>query len=239
MVVWVDDRTGRFPKRPHYKPAELDRECETVVGRFLRGRYGVVNYPLSTEDLTLLVESVCSDVDHYADLTAEGTDVEGMTLFLPDAAPAVFISATIASDEHRENRRRTTLAHELGHVHFHASLFAERFLTSNLLERPGAQSRMICKRDNILNAREVDWMEWQAGYASGAFLMPASALRRRVGEFCATRGLLAAIHTESGDAREVEQIAMEGFQVSRDAARVRLLQLGCLTTERQAPSLFA
>ena len=64
MVAWVPDRLGRFPKRPHYSPSELDQECEAIVGRFQLARYDNVHYPISTSDLTLLVESACSDVDH-------------------------------------------------------------------------------------------------------------------------------------------------------------------------------
>lgn len=240
MVAWILDRSRRFSKRPHYTHAELDRECEAIVGHFLHRHRGAVSYPLATGDLTLLVESHCSDVDHYADLSAEGNDVEGMTEFLPDVAPRVSISASLAGDTQRENRLRTTLAHELGHVCLHGPLFAERFLTGGLFERLDQQSRQVCKRDNILAAREeVDWMEWQAGYASGAILMPATVLRRRMGEFCVERGLHTGVHTLSGEARDMEQVAMEAFQVSRDAARVRLLQLGYLTTSRRPPSLFA
>lgn len=106
MVAWVPDRSGRFPKRPHYTQQELDRECEAIVGRFLREKYGKVEYPLTTNDLTILVESFCSDVDQYADLSAEGADVEGMTEFFPDIAPKIYISERIATDERRENRLR-------------------------------------------------------------------------------------------------------------------------------------
>ena len=81
-------------------------------------------------------------------------------------------------------------------------------------------------------------MEWQASYVSGAILMPVSVLRRRVADFCAARSLHTAVDPESGEAREMAQVVMEAFQVSRNAARVRLLKLGYLATGRQSPSLF-
>jgi Zn-dependent peptidase ImmA (M78 family) len=238
MVAWVPDRSGRFPKRPHYTQQELDRECESIVGRFLREKYGKVEYPLTTNDLTILVESFCSDLDQYADLSAEGADVEGMTEFFPDIAPKIYISERIATDERRENRLRTTLSHELGHAHFHRLLFAELFAPGALFSRRPSEAKMVCKRDNMLGAKEVDWMEWQAGYASGAFLMPASALRRYLSAFCSSRGLHTAIPVESPDSRDMQQAVMEGFQVSADAARVRLLKLGFLTNQPGPPSLF-
>ena len=34
-MKWVTDRTGRFAKRPHYDPTELDQECERIIYGFL------------------------------------------------------------------------------------------------------------------------------------------------------------------------------------------------------------
>jgi hypothetical protein len=41
----------------------------------------------------------------------------------------------------------------------------------------------ICYRDNILDAAQTDWMEWQAGYVCGALLMPASKVRELAGAY--------------------------------------------------------
>jgi len=46
MVTYVRDLTGRFLQRPHYKPEELDRECESVISGFLKDLYGEVRYPV-------------------------------------------------------------------------------------------------------------------------------------------------------------------------------------------------
>jgi len=238
MVKWVPDRTGRFPKRPHYDQKELDRECEAIVARFLRQRYGKVEYPLSTSDLTVLVEHHCSDLDQFADLSAEGHDVEGVTEFYADRLPRISISAELANDERRENRFRTTLAHELGHAHFHSMLFSELFQPGVLFAQRPLEAKAVCKRETILNAREVDWLEWQAGYASGAFLMPASALRRQLSEFCASSGLHALVHVSSPESEAMQRLVTEAFQVSMDAARVRLLKLGYLTDQQVPRSLF-
>jgi hypothetical protein len=40
-----------------------------------------------------------------------------------------------------------------------------------------------CYRENIINAPENDWTEWQAGWVSGAIPMPASALRTWSAEY--------------------------------------------------------
>jgi len=61
-------------------------------------------------------------------------------------------------------------------------------------------------------------MEWQAWYAAGSILMPKSALSQIVPDL------------RDGGENEDELVASVStqFQVSRDAARVRLTRLGFL-----------
>ncbi len=58
MVKFVRDTTGRFSQRPHYEPQELDRECEAIITKFLKDKYGKVEFPISTDDLTVLIEAI-------------------------------------------------------------------------------------------------------------------------------------------------------------------------------------
>jgi len=85
-MIWVKDRTGRFPKRPHYERDELDVECERTVDHFLQGRHGSIKYPISTDDLTILLEQNVGNLDLYATDAELGEDVEGVTDFFPKEA---------------------------------------------------------------------------------------------------------------------------------------------------------
>ena len=69
---WSRDPTGRFPERPYYLQEELDSLSEGWVVSFLRERHGAAEFPVSTEDLTVMIESDTSDLDQYADLSSEG-----------------------------------------------------------------------------------------------------------------------------------------------------------------------
>lgn len=178
MVKMIRDNTGRFAERPFYAARDLDDECERLICELLVKRHGKVDYPVETDDLTVLIEMHDADLDPYADLSAYGPDVEGVTEFFPNRRPKVSISERIAADERRENRFRTTLTHEFGHVKFHGPLWAQKFANGDLLERGVNSNKAISKRDNILDAPQSDWMEWQAGYISGALLMPATPVRR-------------------------------------------------------------
>lgn len=52
-MKWVTDRTGRFVKRPHYDPTELDQECERIICKFLLQKHKKVEFPITTSDLTI------------------------------------------------------------------------------------------------------------------------------------------------------------------------------------------
>jgi hypothetical protein len=80
---YVPDRTGRFAERPHYEGAELDRIFERLVTEFLEAHRGKIAFPITTDDLTVLIERDTEDLDAYADLSAYGSDVEGVTEFVP------------------------------------------------------------------------------------------------------------------------------------------------------------
>ena len=238
MVKMIRDTTGRFAMRPYYQASELDQECEYLIHDLLLKRSGKVEYPVSTDDLTVLIEMHDADLDPYADLTRYGDDVEGVTEFFPVCGPRVSISERISGDDRRENRYRTTLTHEFGHVKFHRSLWDEKFATGDLLDCRLDANKAISRRDSVLNAPQGDWMEWQAGYISGALLMPATVVRRLVADYCAPLGLHGTIHVASDHAEVLMMLVMDQFDVSAEAARVRLLKLNLLTTTIGPRSLF-
>ncbi len=239
-MKWVRDKTGRFSQRPHYLPAELDDECERIIRAFLNKKYGKVEFPVKTDDLTILIEEK-ADLDSYADLSGEPGEVEGVTEFVPGKRPAVKISEALSSP-HMENRLRTTLTHEYGHIHFHQFMFADVQAQSSLLFPCQEKSHTNkCHRDNMIGASEKDWMEWQAGYACGAILMPVGALVETVRRFREEQKIpYANLVLDSEHGRQLITQVTVAFQTSRDAARVRLLKKDFLaeTGARQTAELF-
>jgi len=227
-MKWVKDRSGRFPERPHYDPEELDETCEAIISGFLRRRHGSVQYPVVTDDLTLLIEEFAEDLDTYADLSTEGPDIEGLTEFIPGGRPRIRISKTLSGDPGFENRLRTTLTHEFGHVRFHDFMYQMRGGES-LFTTTAAHVNAKCNRTSMIGASQQDWMEWQAGYVCGAILMPRHSLQEAVRGYRTTGGLGSAVldvGSAEGDGL-IREIA-ERFAVSREAARVRLLKLNLL-----------
>jgi len=238
----VPDRSGRFAERPFYTSTELDAECEELISEFLARHRGRVEWPVRTDDLVTLLEEHVESVDLYADLAALGGEVEGVTDFFPGQRPRVRISKALSAAGNQENRLRTTLTHELGHVHLHRYLFdvaaqnAELFggRASSVARGAGttpkptkgiANTSHQCRRETILDAKEVDWMEWQAGYACGAFLMPRTPLRALVRGFGQRRVGLDGVVEGSQEAEGLIAEVISQFRVSRDAARIRLIKI--------------
>lgn len=231
------DVTRRLHKRPHYTQEELDEISENAVTSYLTDKHGNALFPVSTDDLASLIEVHAEDLDLYADLSQLGSDVEGVTLFNPDGKPSIRIAARL-SEAKRENRLRTTLAHELGHALLHNILF-KRCTGPGLFDDEEVEIDRVqaCKEGNMLNAGQSDWMEWQAGYVSGAILMPATHVRLVIAHRFPNyiRGGLAAC----GDLFEaMVQEVQSAFQVSSEAARARLLKLQVVRDAGLTSTLF-
>jgi hypothetical protein len=238
MVMHIKDGTGRFAERPHFTEAELDAECEEIICDFLRELHGTVGYPVSTDDLTKLIELHADDLDLYADLSALGEDVEGLTEFRHGEKPHVKISRLLSDDLRRENRLRTTLTHEFSHVHFHSYLSDSVARQSSLFDTGQPNQPMTCKRETILAAIKTDWMEWQAGYACGALLMPATAVKHLVASFFRDHGIYVAVTPDSTHGRNLIRSAADTFRVSEEAASVRLSRLSFLSASVSGQTLL-
>ena len=82
-------------------------------------------------------------------------------------------------------------------------------------------------------------MEWQAGYASGAYLMPSTPIRELVQQVFESANAPSVQSTSSPIGRTLIQKVQTLFQVSEDAARIRLIKLGYLTGNQTPISLFS
>ena len=217
---WTCDTSGRFRQRPYYTDSELEQICEDAICGFLRERHSKAVFPVSTADLTVLIEQHVDDLDSYSDLE---DGIDGLTHFFPKKKPKVKIASRL-QEAYLENRLRTTLTHEHGHVLLHGFLFAMEEELKKLFDGEPKETRNTCHRDHI-HGGATDWMEWQAGFACGALLMPQTELSRAVKAFRDAEQMPYAdigVKTESGK-RLISKV-MDVFQVSEDASRVRLEQ---------------
>ena len=187
-------------------------------------------------DLKTFIEAAVDDLDQYADLSVYGSGVEGLTEFRPGAKPKVSVSSHLQKNE---NRLRTTLSHEYGHVHLHGYLFEMKDRQTDAFASSPTANAIYCKRDTMISASKVDWLEWQASYASSALLMPSSYVRKAVAPLHEQLKIFGPVTADSAHGKALIEAIAGAFSVSKDAARVRLSVLGLLGTPSGTGTLFS
>lgn len=216
------DPLGRPIRWPFLKTEVLDRRCEGIMRGFMNRRSGGYRLPIPTDELIRLLEERAEKVDTYADLP---DGIHGQTLLFYDRRPIVKIAESIYRTR-SDHRVRTTAAHEFGHVWLHAPLWREagaRLATG--AGEDGGGAVWTCHRENIVSAPKTDWVEWQAGWVSGAILMPASALRHWAEEHALKFGANPPFAATSPAASAMINRVAEECDVSILAAQVRLSKL--------------
>ena len=79
----MKDPTGRFPERPSYPQEALDGLSEEWIVGFLVERYGKGEFPVSTNDLTVMIECDTSDLEQCVALSEEGEELQGVAPLYP------------------------------------------------------------------------------------------------------------------------------------------------------------
>jgi Zn-dependent peptidase ImmA (M78 family) len=216
------DPLGRPIPRIYFKTEVLDARCERTIEDFMKRHSGGFRLPVPTDDIIRMIEAEADDLDMYADLPVT---VDGYTDYFADRGPRVKIAERLSAPRY-ENRLRMTLAHEWGHVRFHAPLWRNSLRESD--ERRVARS-WRCARETIESAPEKDWMEWQAAYIGGALLMPRSHVTLLAGEMATRSGTDLPMRADSEKGRILIRRTVRRCQVSEHAAQVRLFRLGMLS----------
>lgn len=129
---------------------------------------------------------------------------------------------------------RTTLAHECFHWYRHQPYHA-------LMKMIGArdtigraiQCEINAKATNSAKWKAVDWMEWQARGIAPKILMPAKTVRQKADSLLAPYGGAVAANVEAYES--VIDVLAAFYDVSRCAAKVRLIELGYTKAEGAYP----
>lgn len=221
-VWWGRDLTGRFASRPFYSHNYIESRAEEVLKRYADASGTSVTYPLDDDTLETLVDFLTETFDQSADTSSYGLDIDGFTVFKRNEKPSVVLNQDLSDPRYRA-RRRFTIAHELGHVVLHQPLYDRDDKQLDLLVQEEPVPVYCAKRDID---RSVDWCEWQAGYFAGALLMPKRLVHERLHKEDAA--LLDPARLGSAAAERVAHTASRLFDISYDAARVRLSALGLI-----------
>lgn len=205
-----------------------DDEIERIMEDELRSAQLLPTREVSAVDIEQFIEGYLkASLDQYADLD---DDVLGLTEFHPKKPPAVRINKDLTGSAMDDEwsppgivgRWRATLAHEAAHVVLHRMLFDVDLNQMELFAAPAPAKEPLLfrclKRDVVHRSRTTDWREVQANKGMAALLMPKTAFTR------SSRGLVAD-RSPAAINLAATNLATQ-FQVSREAARIRLRTLG-------------
>lgn len=178
-------------------------------------------------------------------------DTDKVPIYDPLKKQADYISAkahTVIIDksllaENQEHRYRFTMGHEASHEYLHKEYFAydPNQITLFDLMGNGPAAMVQCRVDSKKMEQQPteiwtdkDWMEWQANALSSSMLMPKSMVKLVVEETERQQKGSNMLHYAIVDAISTV------FNVSYEAATIRLKQLGYLHPEIQIDTnLFA
>jgi hypothetical protein len=212
----------RQPRPVYYTLEQLDELCERIIVGFCMERYGQELNPVPTEALLQLLEEHAHDVDQTAELP---DGINGVTEYYWDRKPTVKIDARLTQQHWRETRRRSTVTHECSHAIQHAPLW-RALGPENPGDGPIGVSCRCEESDEEIYDRWDAWMERQARYMSGGFLMPKTRVWRLAQRLADTKRWELPIPADSPQSICLAEHVVIAFHVSSVAARVRLKQLG-------------
>ena len=169
-------------------------------------------------------------------------DVLGVTQFLRGKRPLVSINGNLTSRVETEEvpirilgRFRATLAHEAAHVILHRRLYDVPLEQGSFfpeLQGPANSLVRCLKQDISFTRRNFDWKEVQANRGMAALLMPRQVFVALVRDFVEADNNDDSIWRipESGSPASLSLLVYlnHKFEVSQEAARIRLESLGLI-----------
>lgn len=240
---------------PYLSKSTIEAEANFLLAEFCRDRYQVSAPPVPIDDIVELHLKLAFGIMDLRTLFGHG-DIHG-AIWINEKRIAVDAQLDPAKYPAKRGRYHYTLAHETGHWCLHRKHFIRREGEQTLFGDTNAKPDYICR-----SSEKKKPVEWQADFFAAHLLMPRAMVRdaweKWHGDLGAItlddlgdqkRKLLAAEILRRGSAKTgedaeadmiLEQLSRplaDQFQVSPEAMRIRLEDLGFLARKKEA-SLF-
>ena len=200
---------GDFCPKAMLQPTEID------IDRFVERYLGMkLDYQYLSHCGCYLGMTVFNDTDKVPIYNPERNRAEYMSA----SAGTLLVDSSLL-EESQEHRYRFTVGHEGGHQVLHAGYFGYDPNQISFLDdrAPMVQCRIDTRnapRKPVREWTDQDTMEWQANYIASAVLMPERMVARVVDK------------VQQGNYAEMILLVSEAFNVSLEAAQIRLKDMG-------------
>ncbi|MFA6681929.1 MAG: hypothetical protein WCS35_07840 [Sphaerochaeta sp.] len=209
-----------------FSPAVLQNPQPTDMDGIITSGMGFnLEYQYLSHNKVYLGVTIFDDTDMLPVYNPELNRAE----FISVKKDTIIIEGTLAENPVYEHRERFTQGHEVSHGLLHAEYFQRKAEYANFMDDCRGIYSKPCFPDLSgvdVNGRRLQgeaWLEWQANYLSAVLLMPKTAikkLRNQIEPKGSRYWLLDLI-----------RVMVEVFNVSEEAARVRLGSLGYLPSK--------
>jgi hypothetical protein len=216
-VKWIRDTVGE-QRRLWYDDAEIEQIVEAELAKFRKSDKTDIDLEgFAEEYLGVFLDQHAALPDH----------VLGMTEFIPGRRCRIRINSALTAEAEatgatvsKVGRWRATVAHEIGHVLLHPSLFSLHDGQATLFDDFDLDAAgMRCFRKEIGIGVGSDWREVQANKAMAALLMPRAQFA------AAFEQAVQSLPTGVSPRAIVNELA-GAFLVSNQATLIRIHELG-------------
>ncbi len=218
-----------------FEPGEIEAIAEDELRR--AGLLPASDRPVVNIE-TFVEQYLRVELDQHAPLPPE---ILGLTEFIPGRPPRILVNADLTSSavdpgdppQGRRGRWRATLAHEAAHVLLHRALAEPDPNQLTLFGPFSPQPVFRCLKREVAFGGGSDWREAQANRAMAALLMPRSLFLGAARQLRRQRATSAAMPIRESCVEPAATELAVLFDVSRQAASIRLAELGLVAAERQ------
>lgn len=205
-------------------PEALTNPQPVDVERFLELYLGLnIDYQYLSNDGRYLGMMVFNDTDKVIVYDPERNVAD----YIHADARTVLIDTRLLEDN-QEHRYRYTVVHECGHDIFHSGYYSYNPNQMSLFGNapadnpPMVQCRSVCQSFGTKKSwTDEEWMEWQSNFFASVILMPKEAVKKVAGKPIVEDKMSLAAYSM------ITKVART-FNVSPEAAKYRLEELGCL-----------
>ena len=245
-MKYINQNSGPFRKWVFFKPEEIEQAA-------VRDLATLKLMPATPREVD--VDSLCQLLYNFSPRYVPiGEGILGCIHFNTHAPENIALDEALGEigTATTEHRRRSTLAHEIGHGQLHAALFTELMQAKKAghgterVRDPGAEGGFICRSQDVRDG-ECDALsgpqswhrmaEWQANRYMAAVLAPARLVRLAVADLLGNPPEYVRIELDGVRRDQLAPQVAEIFNVSRQLAAIRLSELFPVCT-REA-DLFA
>jgi len=241
---------------PYLNPEAIEGEAALVLAEYGREHGVVTAPPVPVDEIVELHLKLTLEIMDLRQIFGFG-DVHGAIWF---KARRVGIDQSLDPARHplKRGRYHFTLAHEAGHWRLHRQLYLRRLDQPSLFSDPEALPDYVCRSSekkkpveaqadrfaaNLLMPRELvkhAWLEWH-GSVDAIVLDDLNSERPQI--LAAEAARRGGFRSGAGDSDDMvleycSRPLADLFQVSAQAMRIRLEEMGFLLRKREA-SLFA